>query len=408
MPRHKTIKKPTRGTKVVATTNTATFVALGFLAAAAASAAFGIASFGMAAVRPAIAIRTSATTPSSAIVTDNTTGVEIARFDVIAGREALLVDRFGFLNCIARNDVDGDCVDRGEVTANLAQASLVTVSYTDSTGTTVTSAVRPIADRVDFIGQTMYVPARSTGTITVYADTTAIDDAGVFSSDRFQVNLNAVTSTFRATGQTTGRIYEEADVNRSVMSNTMALRNTQPTVSLSSSSPSGAASAGFMEALRLNVAADSAAAVGVNRITFHIVTTDDGGSGWANCDTLGDVTSYDLINLSVDPTTPITATFRAYDEDGVACGSTSNRLGYIEALMSEKVPAGSVYTYGLWLDTTGASSVDDDVLEVEVLNESAMEGGIKALTWDDGTARGSAIDGRLVDNLPVVGDLLTF
>lgn len=398
-----------RATKLVTKTSVATFVGLGLLTASAAAAAFGFASFSMSALRPAVAIRTNAATPAAAIVLDNQTNIEIARFDVVAGKEALLVERFGFLNCIARNDADGDCVDRGEVTANLAQASVITVSYTDITGATVTSSTRPVADRVDFAGQTLYVPARGTGTIRVYADTTAIDDAGVFSGDRFQVNFNAATATFRAIGQTTTRVYEETDINRSVMSSTMVLRHTEPTVSLSSSSPSGAVVPGVIETLRFNVSAASAEDVEVNRTTFRVSASDNAGSGWADCDDLGDTTLFDLYNLTDDPSTPITATVRVYDVSGTSCTSSTDRVGFVEFLINETVPAGATSTYALKIDTTGASAADDDLLAVRILTHVDMRTtGLDPLTWQDGTARGTAISGSYVNNLPITGGTLSF
>lgn len=410
MARKKAARATKRATKIVTRMHIATFVGLGLLTASAAAAAFGFASFSMSAMRPAVAIRTSAATPAAAIVLDDQTGVEIAQFDVITGSEAVIVETFSFQNCIARNDSDGDCADPEETSANLSQASLITVSYEDITGATITSSARPTANSVRFSGQTLYVPARSARTIMVYADTTTIDDKSVFSGDRFQINLSATSATFpfRALGQRSGRTYDESFVNRSVMSSTMALRNTKPTITLSSVSPSGAASAGLMELLRFNVAADSPNDVDVDRVTFEVATTDDGSSGWANCDTLGATTNFELINITVDPSTPMPATFRMYDTDGVSCGSGSNRLGYVEALLTETVPAGSTYTYGLWADTTGATGVSDDLLLVAIPDESSMEGGLQALTWQDGTARGTGITGRYVDALPIIGGMLTF
>lgn len=410
MARKKAARATKRATKIVTRTHIATFVGLGLLTASAAAAAFGFASFSISAMRPAITIHSGAATPAAAIVLDSQTDVEIARFDITTGPEAMLIDKFTFQNCIARNDSDGDCADRGEVSTNLAQASLLKVSYQDSTGSTVTSTAAPAANIVSFNGQSFYVPARSTRTITVYADTTTIDDVGVFSGDRFQVNLTATGASFpfRAVGQTSGRTFDETSINRSVMSSTMALRNTKPTITLSSASPSGAASAELMELLRFNVAADSPSDVEVDRVTFEIATTDDGSSGWANCDTLGATTNFELINITVDPSTPMPATFRMYDTDGVSCGSGSNRLGYVEALLTETVPAGSTYTYGLWADTTGATGVNNDLLLVAIPDESSMEGSLQALTWQDGTARGTGITGRYVDALPIIGGMFTF
>ncbi len=89
--------------------------------------------------------------------------------------------------------------------------------------------------------------------------------------------------------------------------------------------------------------------------------------------------------------------------------SGSQQGGFINEIC--QVSAGETETLSLYIDTTGASSANDDSLRVDIDSEANVNAGVNAGTdaieWDD-DGEAADIDGDLVKNLPVTGGTIVY
>src|SRR4029078_7790232 len=74
------------------------------------------------------------------------------------------------------------------------------------------------------------------------------------------------------------------DFGANIGANEMTLRKTKPTITVASGSPSGTRTPGNIEALRINVSADSRGFVTLDGILFNVNTSVAGAGTWADCD----------------------------------------------------------------------------------------------------------------------------
>jgi len=177
------------------------------------------------------------------------------------------------------------------------------------------------------------------------------------------------------------------------------VRETKPTVTLSSLSPSGSAVVGRSEVLRFNIAASSNEDVVLSKFTFKMSATDNGGDGdldWNTCDTDNpagpiDLSDFDLYNLTDDGTTTtldLSATdthnaatvagmngaasspWTLLTTTGVVCTTTDDiqDVGFVHLKLptTEIVPAGLTKTFALYFDSTGASASTDDSVRFDI------------------------------------------
>ncbi len=391
------------------------FVATALVLALASVTAFGFAgnSLALSASAQPLRIALSATTPSSDILIGGTTDNHVVSYSFTAGRrEGVLVDTITLHNCVGPRDADGDCADAGETTGNDYAIASVSISYTDSTGSTRTDTGILSGNLVTFSGMDFEVPANTTRSLEVSVDTNAVDSSTVYSGNTIQLNLNAKSQSFSAVGLTSGRSVTETKVAKNVIARRMVMRVTEPTVSLSSSSPSGASVPGMAEAFRFKTTAHSAGDVDVARLTFNVTASDNAGSGWNECGTFDDSSKYALYAVESDGSlTSVTASWTFYSEDGALCARSTDPLAYAVATVAETVSAGSEREFALYVDSSGASASGDDALQVSIPDQAeltALSPTLHALTWSDGTTTGSRINGLYIEHLAVTGSTLVY
>ena len=178
-----------------------------------------------------------------------------------------------------------------------------------------------------------------------------------------------------------------------------------------------------------------------SKISFRLSTTDNNGAGtgtgdWNECDgadgegdagnttslTQADFKLYDVSDTTTDliadsdytNTGPTNQTVELALVVGASC-STDEKVNFVKFNLeadtgtAEEIGAGSTTTYAVWMDTTDASSANDDSVRLDILAESDASGAIidKAFEWDDSTVA-TNIDGDLVKNLPLTGGTIVY
>lgn len=375
----------------------------------------------------ALTVAAASDTPSSTIVLGNSTGVTVAKYKLTATNEAFVVQELQLVNN------DGAVADDRAI-------SMVTLSYTNSAGETETKTGSPSSTLVDFGGLDIYVPTTEARYVTVTVDTNSVSSTGATSGDTIDLDLDMAAGVMKIVGEGSGATILSGDACTSsvdcinaaatsdLLANTMTLYKTKPTISSSSSTPSGAIYNGNNEVFRFTVAADSRGYVTVNEIAFHLASTDVGATNWNVCDntggttgidattvsaTGGDLALYDVADLSTqldDDTTDWTLW-----SGGVACVEDTDDVQYILANLAtpDVIAAGSSVTYALYINvnSTGANSANDDTLRIGLETNSTTDAGITGtygtLNWEDDSATGD-IYATLLKTLPINGNALTF
>ncbi|MBT3230915.1 hypothetical protein HN358_04025 [Candidatus Uhrbacteria bacterium] len=130
------------------------------------------------------------------------------------------------------------------------------------------------------------------------------------------------------------------------------------TGTLSSTSPSGASIPGYTEVLRVNITSehDECDDMVVTYLRLEINSTDNAGTDW------NDILQFDAYDLSTDPTNPVMTGQAMLD------GTMVSLVGDLE------IPAGETITFSVWVDTSGASAVSDDALQLELENMLHVDG----------------------------------
>ncbi len=354
----------------------------------------------------------SANTPSADFVLTSSTDTHVASYTFTATNEDFEVQTISFSEEEAEDDqcgfsgqsatqlantgISANCsASLGDDTLYANNISLVTIAYPLEDGTTNEETSVMSSNQVKFSltsGEYFYVPVGDPQDIDVYVNVplTARDAGGsATSNEEIRMGLFVdVTNddNFKAVGIGSG-ITEDDDDEAAIGDDryatdgiaTFVVRETKPTVSLSSSSPSGAAVPGLIEALRFNVAASSNEDVVIDQITFKLTLTDNAGDGtpdWNECDTnLGtaalDDSEFSIYNLSESSSTQLDTAdtdWILWDTTGAICTTSAANTGFatIDFPTAEIVPKGSTYTYSLKIDVTSASSSSDDAIRVDI------------------------------------------
>ncbi len=373
-----------------------------------------------------LTVDVSGSMPSADIILGASTGIEISVFKFDASDEAFDVNKVTFRNCITDTaDADGDCADAGETEGEDDVASSVMVSYENEAGDTETKTSFLVDGYVTFDNMDFYVPTDETRELTVIIDTNSVSATTASSGDQIQLNFDAEdsgpTAEFEAVGADSGNTLDESDIDDYELGNTMEIRKTRPTVSLASGSPSGAGIPGLGEVFRFNVSADSRGYVTIDEFTFAMTATDNGGSNWNVCDDDGSVPGIGDDELSLydldDPSDELEGAdtnwvFLASDLS--VCTQDTDDIAYIILDLDTpiEIAAGDTSTFSLEMDTTGASSSNDDSIRIDLPKDStvATNGGTDpdgTIIWDDDT-EGTDIDGTYVDSLPVNGGTIVY
>lgn len=360
-----------------------------------------------------LTITLSGSSPNATIILGDDTDVEVGVWKFDADDEPFTVKTLTFEN-------GGD--------DNVADS--VVVSCEDVDGEEVTKTGFLSGGEVTFENLTCYVGTSSTESITVTVNTGTVSSTGADSGDTFDLTLDLTDAgSFEAVGASSGETIDEGDVGADVPADEFVLRKSKPTLSLASGSPSGAGVPGLSEVLRFNLAADSRGFVQLNEILFKVTSTDGGASDWNTCGELDDVDLWDIYD-SDDSSTKLDAdadddAWTFLDDAGGDCTAGEDvafaELDFEDADDgAQEIGAGETVTYVLRVDTTGASSTDDDSIRIDLPDEEEADdqGAFDAISWEDDTEGAGAaadddddsgdIDGELIRNLPVTGGTISY
>lgn len=382
-------------------------------------------------------------TAKSTIIVGGTSDVAMAKFKFSPTDESFWIKKLRISN-------DSSADDTGITQVKLTYPKQ---DLTMETKTAVLSA--GVADIADM---NFYAPVNKDSVLTVSVDLGEISAAGV-SGDTPTMRID-FNGAFEAVGSQSGASLDEgSDVHAAAgltacsdgsgvslcyadtataTGNAMTVRKTKPTVTLASSSPSGAGIPGLGEVLRFTVAADAKAGLDLKAITFKVTSTDNASvaTGWNRPTNVasgaglrsGDFTLYDSTDMStalVGPTSlSATAGWTLYNSAGTALvnGDTgaSNAVAFAEFhfTTAQNISAGASKTFVLKVDTTGASSSADDTVRFDVADEVTISpnfiwnetgpGANTATVTDGAVAAFAGIDGTNVKNLPVTGGTIVY
>ncbi len=336
--------------------------------------------------------------PDSTIIIGGSSDVEVGVFRFTAATESFIVDTVNITNAGADEAADS-----------------VSVSYEDEDGQTKTSSSVFSSGVATFEGLDMFVPVDGTADLTVTVDTSTVSASGAASGDTLVIGIDADTTSY--TGVSSGTTTVDSGTDQTA--DTFELRKTKPTLSRASGSPSGSAIPGLDEVLRLNIAADSHGYVTLDELTFKMTSTDNNGEAdpdWNQCDAspalaAADFSFYNYDDLSDDLDVDGDWTF--LDSTGASCGA-DEVVTYIvmDLTTSVEIAAGATETYSLYVDTTGASSSDDDTVRFDIPRDSEVSTNAGtdpdgSIIWDDDT-QGTDVDGTYVKSLPLTGGTLVY
>ncbi len=262
---------------------------------------------------------------------------------------------------------------------------LVTIEFENEDGDTVTSTSTMTGKEAKFTGLDMYVGINDPAKVKVYVDVPATDrNAGgnATSNERVRGALFLDTTdddNFKAVGSDSGKTLDDDDVTEITTSATFVVKETRPTLSLSSSSPSGSGFIpGDQEVLRFNIAAHGNEDVILDQMVFSISATDNASTptGWNECDTLT-TSDFDLYNMSTTGTSTaldIDGDWTFFDSTGAVSTSAVDMAFFSLGMGGDlttpiTIPAGETQTFALYLDSTGASAASDDSLQVGIASD---------------------------------------
>lgn len=406
-----------------------------------------------------LAVTASASTPNADFLMTSSTDNHVASYTFTATNEAFEVHTMQFTEEEAEDDACGfdgasatqlaptGCTDETGYANNI---SLVTISYPLEDGSTNEESASMSGNAVTFTlssGEYMYVAVGNPVDVDVYVDVplTARDAGGSATSNEevrmaFSDADNSGTEAFAAYGVGSGTQLTEASTGIADVGDdrfvddgiaTFVVRETKPTFSLSSSSPSGASVPGLVEVLRFNVSAASNESVVLDQLTFKVTTTDNAATDWNQCDldagasTRLDDSELSLFNLSKSSSTALDTAdtdWTLWTGTGAVCTTTAADIGFItiEFPSAEIVPKGTTYTYSLKMDVTGASASSDDAIRIDIVGDPTVSAFLATATANDvnDTVIGPAVayDSTAVDNAISVdvgtefymGDVLCF
>ncbi len=297
-----------------------------------------------------------------------------------------------------QDDADDDDSATDEDSSYANNISLVTIEFPMEDGTTGTATTSMSSNEAKFSlssGSGIYVESGESADVLVYVDVpeTSRNTGGSATSNE-KIMLDTFSDTtnddnFKAIGQGSGTTLDDDDLTlTSTDPATFVVRETQPTVTLDDDSPSGTGKVpGDQEVFRFTVAASSNEDVVINELVWKIASTDNGSSNWNQCDTDNsganarttsstdvDTTDFDFYNLSKDGTSTaldVNTDWLILKATGAVCDATAADVGFVALALAtaEVVPAGSSYTYALYMDTTPASATNDDSLQLTLTND---------------------------------------
>ena len=138
-------------------------------------------------------------------------------------------------------------------------------------------------------------------------------------------------------------------------------------------------------------------------------------SGWNSCgvsgrEKLGTGSKWELKDLTSGEVVSSSSSWTLMAADGSGCGPADHEQTTVQyaqtILTNETIPAGTTRTLALTVDTTGASSSQDDSIRVDLPAEPPTPLPlINSIDWYDDT---TLADGTNVKNLTVNGGTLVY
>ncbi len=338
-----------------------------------------------------LAVAVDSSTPAADYILTNTSDNRVASYRFTATNEAFDIDVLSFTEEEAEDDTG--TTDSTAYANNIAE---VTIVYPKADGTEGTKSVTMVGNEANFSALDMYVEVGTPAIVDVYVDVPKTDrDAGGQAQSNEEVRLafsdgnDSGTDDFKAVGAGSDTTLGEdasgiADLGASPFSTdgvaTFVVRETKPTISLHSLSPTGSKVPGDQEVYRFNVAANSNEDVIMKQVIFTISASDNASTNWENCDTDGtasallEATDYDFYGMSELGTSTaldVDADWTGMTATGADCTTTSTDLAYIRMSLAtaEVIPAGQTYNYSFWIDLTGASALNDDNIQVSLASD---------------------------------------
>jgi hypothetical protein len=344
-----------------------------------------------------LAAAVDSSTPTEDFVLTNTTDNAVASFRFTATNEDFEVTTFTVAEQQAeQDDADGDGDVTGDPDTYANNIELVTIEYPleDGTTGTATATMNGAEAKFSLASKPFFVATGDPAVVDVFVDvpdTSRNVGGAATSGEKMMFDIFVDTTNddnFKAVGVGSGTALDDDDLSAtSTDPYTFVVKETKPTVGLSSSSPSGTKVPGDQEVFRFNVAASSNEDIVISELIWKISTTDNASSSWNVCDTtpsmagVFDEPIMDLYNLSTTGTgTAIDddAEWTFFDGDMSVCTENTDTVDYIGLTFSSTaeyivVPAGTTYTFALYLDSTGASSTNDDAIQLTLTGDPILE-----------------------------------
>lgn len=335
-----------------------------------------------------LAVTAASDTPSSDFVLTGSSANSVSKFRFDATGEAFTVNRLTVQESQA-------ALDGAAVGAYANNISLVTVSYPDSTGATQTATGALTSNGVTLNDLTFYVGKDDNAEVTIKIDVPSTDrsSGSATSNERMTLVLDDGTGEARAVGVSSGvTLSATNDITGISAGDTAGLamakfvvRETKPTIALSSSSPSGAKVVGNQEVLRFNVTAAGAGENGagedvvLHNIIFTMSATDNAGTDWNQCGddtTAADFHIYNMNKLGTATALDTATTdWVMLGSNGTTCSTADVAFVKLVLPTAEVIPAGSTYAYALYFNSTGASSVNDDSIQFGLASDPIVSVG---------------------------------
>lgn len=298
-------------------------------------------------------------TPREDIVVAGDADVEVSKYELTANKEDFVVTDLQINNRGTAGDMDNNI-------------SSVTLSYKDSSGSTVEQTGYLASGVTAFSGLDLYVTKDDSVELTILVDLNSIASGTATAGEKVQLSVSA--TGLKAVGQTSGKTVTTWSGSAPGKPNLMHVYETKPTLSLASSSPSGSRSVSSTDdVFTFTVTADSGELVKIKNL--KILLASDG----------------DFATTAVT-----TATLK--DRTGTTVGSapvsfTDSRSAYVQFSFSTplEVPKSDYEDYTLTLDTAAVLDEDsgvDDPFTASISLGSSSSGTVSpgGLKWNDTNA----------------------
>jgi len=347
-----------------------------------------------------LAVTADSSMPSADFLLTGSEDNHVASYRVTATNEDFEIQTISF----TEEQATDDSTTAGDYANNI---SLVTMEYPLEDGTTgvATATMNSNVAKFSISSAPIFVSTDDPAIIDIYVDVPATDrNAGGSATSNEKVRMgfsdgdNSGTESFKAVGVGSGTTLEEdatgvADIGDDAYATDavpqFVVRETKPTVSLSSSSPSGAKVVGDIEVMRFNVAASSNEDVILREFIWSFTGTNNaGGTDWRICDEDDAAGGFatvdlDLYNLSKEGTATALdddVEWSFLDTDSSVCTQNTDTVDYIQLEFSTDaeaitVPAGETYTFALYNNFSGtiaASATNDDSVQFSLVEESSL------------------------------------